>query len=138
VSSVSSSSNAVLTNLLQTLSNAGSPLASSPTVLSALQNASPGDLVQLSTAATQLESVDAIFGFSDGSASNSSTSPLTTLDNLLTSTSSGTSSGLDSLLSTTSGNTSSNLESLITGSETLNLFNNGESSTTPNLLNVLG
>jgi hypothetical protein len=92
VSSVSST-NAVLANLLQTLSNTGSSVLSSPAELTALSKASPADLVKLSAAATQLESVDAIFGASDGSSDTVTDSSLTNLENLLTS-STGTSSPL--------------------------------------------
>ena len=73
-----SSANPGITNLLQTLSNVGSPVLSSPSVLSALQTASPSDVAQLSTAALQLESVDAMFGISNQS-SSSSTSALNSL-----------------------------------------------------------
>jgi hypothetical protein len=66
-------------SLLQTLSNV-SPALSSPAVQSALENASPQDVVQLSEAATQLESVDAMFGVPS---SSSTASPLN-LEALLT------------------------------------------------------
>ena len=69
-----SSANPGLQNLLQTLSNLNSPVLSSPAVTSALQTASPADIVQLSEAATQLEGVDAMFGISNSSnASTNST-----------------------------------------------------------------
>ena len=120
-----SSTNSVLTNLLQTLSNAGSPVASSPAVLAALQKASPGDLVQLSAAATQLESVDAIFGISDGSTTNSNT-PFGNLESLLNTTYGGTS------------NTGSNQDSLLSASDTPGLFAAEEENSSPNLLNTIG
>jgi len=73
-----SSVNPGISNLLQTLSNVDSPALSSPSVLSALQKASPSDVVQLSTAALQLENVDAMFGVPNPS-SSSSTSALNSL-----------------------------------------------------------
>ncbi len=60
--SVSSSLNPGLADLFQTLSNIDSPLLPSPAVTSALENASPTDIVQLSLAADQLQNVDAMFG----------------------------------------------------------------------------
>ncbi len=56
-----------VSDLLQTLSNLNSPVLSSPAVVSALEKASPSDIVQLSAEATQLEGVDAMFGITDGS-----------------------------------------------------------------------
>jgi hypothetical protein len=73
-----SSTNPGISNLLQTLSNINSPVLSSPSVLSALQKASPSDVVKLSTAALQLENVNALFGVSNQS-SSSSTSALNSL-----------------------------------------------------------
>ena len=75
-----SSLNPGITNLLQTLSDVNSPVLSSPSAVSALEQASPSDLVQLSTAAMQLENVDAMFGMPDASSSNSNAA----LNNLLT------------------------------------------------------
>jgi len=75
-----SSTNPGLTNLLQTLSNLNSPVLSSPAVTSALKKASPVDIVQLSVAANQLQSVDAMFGLSNGApGSGSSNYSLTSL-----------------------------------------------------------
>jgi hypothetical protein len=55
-----------VSDLLQTLSSAesasGSTVLSSPAVQSALQNASPGDIVQLSARALQLQEADGLFG----------------------------------------------------------------------------
>jgi hypothetical protein len=61
VSSISSTS-PVITNLLQTLSNAGSTLAQTPAVLSALEKASPTDIAELSESADRLAEESAIFG----------------------------------------------------------------------------
>jgi len=57
-----SSVNPGVADVLQTLSNLGSPLTSSQSVETALENASPADIVQLSNAATQLQNVDTLFG----------------------------------------------------------------------------
>src|SRR5579864_1255638 len=71
MSSVSSASSA-LSNLLQTLS-AESPQLSSflstPKMQSVLEKASPGDLVQLSDQALQLQQVGLLFGNSDSTQS---------------------------------------------------------------------
>jgi hypothetical protein len=69
--------NPVLANLLQNLSQIGSPLASSPQLVAALQKASPGDIAQLSDAAIQLQAVNGLFGTPDssGADSNSSSDP---------------------------------------------------------------
>jgi hypothetical protein len=58
------STNAGLAELIQTLTSASSPLASqlsSPAVQSALQDAPPGDIVQLSNEALQLQEAGALF-----------------------------------------------------------------------------
>ncbi|MGA2712084.1 MAG: hypothetical protein ABSG41_03180 [Bryobacteraceae bacterium] len=60
-----------VSGLLQTLSSAGSTPASSvlssPKVESALQNASPGDIAQLSAEALQLQEANGLFGSPDSS-----------------------------------------------------------------------
>jgi hypothetical protein len=67
------STNPGLAETLQLLSNSGSPqlssLLSSPSVQSALSNASPSDLVKLSDQALQLQVVEGLFGESSGSPS---------------------------------------------------------------------
>ncbi len=67
-----SSINAGVSDLLQIFSNFGAPILSSPAVVSALEAASPADIVQLSVAATQLEGVNAMFGISDDSDADTS------------------------------------------------------------------
>jgi hypothetical protein len=57
-----SSVNPGVADVLQTLSNLGSPLTSSQSLETALEKASPADVVQLSNAATQLQNVDVLFG----------------------------------------------------------------------------
>lgn len=68
-----SSTSPDLSNLLQTLS-AESPVLSSvlstPNVQSALEKASPGDLVELSDQALQLQQVGLLFGSPDGTQSS--------------------------------------------------------------------
>jgi hypothetical protein len=74
---VSSSLNPGVSELLQTLSNVNSPVMSSPAVVTALEKAPEKDIVQLSSEALQLQSVDAMFGISTGSSgSNSNMSSL--------------------------------------------------------------
>ena len=79
----SASINPGVSNLLQTLSSLNSPVLSSPAVVSALEKASPSDIVQLSAEASQLEGVDALFGISNGSSDSagSLTSALSSLEN---------------------------------------------------------
>jgi hypothetical protein len=126
--------------LFQTLSNSGSPLASSPSILSALQKAPASDIVQLSSDATQLESVDAILGISNGSngsyvgfngLNTTTTSPLTNLETLLSG--SGATSNLsqaDQLATYQSALQAQDTQSLF-GSPTTGNLNNS-------LLNVVG
>jgi hypothetical protein len=89
-----SSTNAGLADLLQTLTNENSPLAStfsSPAVEKALENAPAGDIVQLSDQALQLQITDSLFGGTDTS-STSSNSLFSTLEAIDSSATSGTSS----------------------------------------------
>jgi hypothetical protein len=87
---VSSSLNPGVSELLQTLSNVNSPVMSSPAVVSALEKAPEQDIVQLSTEALQLQSVDTMFGISTGS-SGSGSNMSSLLESLATSaTGSGT------------------------------------------------
>jgi hypothetical protein len=72
MSSVSSSLNPGVADLLQTLTNVNSPVLNSKSVVSALEKAPPSDIVQLSAEATQLQSVDALFGISTSSSSSTS------------------------------------------------------------------
>jgi hypothetical protein len=73
---VSSSLNPGVADLLQNLANVGSPVLKSSSVVSALEKAPTSDIVQLSTEAAQLASIDTLFGL--GTASTS-TSPITSL-----------------------------------------------------------
>jgi hypothetical protein len=64
MSTAASSLNPGVADLLQTLTNVNSPVMNSPAVVSALEKAPTSDIVQLSAEATQLQSVDALFGIS--------------------------------------------------------------------------
>lgn len=59
-----------LANLFQTLSNVSSPVLSSPGAVSALEKASPADVAEISMQATQLESVDELFGVLNNSSNS--------------------------------------------------------------------
>jgi hypothetical protein len=72
----------VLANLLQTLSDVNSPVLSSPNAVSALENASPADIINLSAAATQLQGVDILFGGSGAAPENTATDMSSMLANL--------------------------------------------------------
>ena len=85
-----SSINPALVNLLQNLSNAGSPLPSSSTAMAALQKASPSDIVQLSAEATQLQALQAILGQADASANAGPPTPESLLSSLYPTGGSGT------------------------------------------------
>jgi hypothetical protein len=61
-----SSVNPGLSDLLQTLASIDSPVVSSPAAITALEKASPTDIVQLSEAAIQLEGLDEMFGIQNG------------------------------------------------------------------------
>ncbi|HTX40070.1 MAG TPA: hypothetical protein VME43_33855 [Bryobacteraceae bacterium] len=128
----STSMNPGVSDLLQTLSNLNSPVLSSPAVVSALENASPSDIVQLSAEASQLEGVDAMFGISDSSdgsdsSAGSLTSALASLESPAASSSSTSSS------STTSSATSSaaqlaNYQAAVQSDETQALLDDGTGS----------
>jgi hypothetical protein len=88
---VSSSLNPGVADLLKNLANVGSPVLQSSSVVSALEKAPTSDIVQLSMEASQLSSMDALFGI--GSASTStSTSPMMSLLQTLETPASNTSS----------------------------------------------
>lgn len=138
--SVSSSINPALADLFQTLANVNSPALTSPAVTQALEKASPGDIVQLSMAANQLESVDAMFGVTDGSTNtsdNSMNNLLASLDASLTQSlapASGTPQATTSSASSTASATLTpaeqvaNNQSAMLAAETAALFGNGSTS----------
>ena len=100
-----SSVNPGVSDLLQTLSSAelasGSTVLSSPAVQSALQNASPGDIVQLSARAIQLQEADGLFG----SAQSTQTAASIILQALNNSKSASTTTGAATSGSTTGSTT---------------------------------
>jgi len=69
-----------VSSLIETLSNSGSPglsaALSSPTVQSAIANAAPGDLAQLSDQALQLQEASALFGTATQTTSTANPSDL--------------------------------------------------------------
>ena len=171
MSSVGAVSNPGLNYLTQLLTSTGSPLLSSglssSQVQSVLQNASPEDIVQLSTQALQLQNIDNLFGVQDSTDSTqglfstpSSTSSSSLLDNLLASLTSGSGTGASqSASSSTSGASataagtsqsgSTSTESLasqmagyqsqLQSEELQSLFGTSASATnSANLLNLLG
>lgn len=129
-----SSVNPGITNLLQTLSNVDSPVLSSPSVLSALQKASPSDVVQLSSAALQLENADAMFGMP---APNSSTTDLTSLLATLEAPQATQSPSLTSSTASPADQAAS-YQAALQQSETQTLFGLGLTSASSSLLNILG
>jgi hypothetical protein len=92
MASVSSSLNPGVADLLQTLSNLGSPTLNSSAVKSALEKAPASDIVQLSSEATQLQNVDAMFGIG--------TTPTSDMSTLLASLEGASSEGTSSTTST--------------------------------------
>ena len=93
----SNATNNGLSDLLQTLTNENSPLLStlsSPSIQSALENAPPTDIVEISEQAQQLQSMDALFGLSN-TASTSTDSLFTALADIGPSASSSAASSLN-------------------------------------------
>ena len=137
-----SSVNPGITNLLQTLSNVDSPVLSSPSVLSALQKASPSDVVQLSNAALQLENVDAIFGMpaAPNSPTTDLTSLLTSLEAPQTPTPPAANAPTPSLTSssTSPADQSASYQAALQQSETQTLFGLAPTSDANSLFNLLG
>jgi hypothetical protein len=103
-----------------------------------LENASPQDVVHLSEAATQLESVDAMFGVP---ANGSSSVPLN-LEDLLAGSTGAASNALLSSTAVTSASPSdqlANYQTALQAQVTQGLFGAGGTSTPSNsLLNVVG
>ena len=137
-----------VTNLVLTLTSAGSPqlaaTLSTPAVQTALQNATTSDLVDLSSEAVQLQEANLLFGDSIGAAGTSATAtipaaldPLTSLLSSLVSTgssSSGTSSSTASLSNQLAG-----YQSDLQSGEIQSLFGVGTSGPAlSSLFDVLG
>lgn len=128
-----SSTNPGVANLLQTLANVNSPVLSSPAAVTALQNASPADVVQLSDAATELQTVDEMFGASTGSTgSGSSTANVfANLDSSLLASAPGA--------STTGTPSAANFQTEFQSAENQALFGGGASGNSPtSLIDLLG
>ena len=100
-----SSTNPGLTDLFQTLSSADPSLLSTPGVTTALENASPSDIVQLSDAAVQLQSVDAMFGNPSASSTDPMTQALDSMFGVPSSSTDPTTQALDAMLGTPSTST---------------------------------
>jgi hypothetical protein len=129
----STSVNPGVSNLLQMLSNLNSPVLSSPAVTTALESAPSSDIVQLTSEATQLEGMDAMFGIQPNS-DDSSDSPASILANLESSatgsatSSTGTSSTPD--LSSPAGVAQlASYQAAVQSQEALALLGNGTSNT---------
>jgi hypothetical protein len=134
-----SSVNPGLAGLLQTLTNLDSPVMTSPAVVSALEKASPTDIVQLSTAAAQLEDVDAIFGVSNSSSTDAS-DPLASLENLLNGSGTSAVPGTATASSTASpADQIAGYQASLQSEETQALFGTGATgSLSDSLFNVIG
>jgi hypothetical protein len=129
-----SSSNNGLSDLMQTLTNENSPLLStlsSPSIQAALASAPTSDIVEISEAAQQLQSVDSLFGVSNtASSSDDSLFSALTDSTAAGSTASTTGSPLADQLSAYQNNMQTQ--------ETQELFGLTPSTNTNPLLNELG
>jgi hypothetical protein len=144
-----SSINPGLENLLQTLSKVDSPVLSNSNVVTALEQASPDDVVQLNAAANQLETVDALFGVSVGS-SESPTSDLSSILADLEPSTNGTESSSTSPDSTagtqssspasaTALSTSQVMQAEMQAAEAAELFDpQSDNGSTGSLLDIIG
>jgi len=129
-----SSVNPGVQDLLQTLSNVDSPVLSSSKAVSALQSASPSDIVQLSMEATQLEGIDTMFGMTN-TASSTADPILASLENLATGSNSSAATGSSGASTTTSAATRAlNSETALQAAETQALFGAGNTDPLANSL----
>lgn len=123
LSSVSSSLNPGVADLLQTLANVNSPVLNSQSVVSALESAPASDIVQLSAEATQLQGIDTLFGISSTPTSNMS-SELAALEASATGSTTGTSTS--SVLSNASpADQAANAQAALQAELTQGLFGTG-------------
>jgi hypothetical protein len=97
-----SSANPAITNLLQTIGSAQSPVLSSPAVISSLENAPPADIIQISTAATQIAGIDAEFGITPTPTDTVATDLSNALSALTSQSTASTSSSSSSTTTSTS------------------------------------
>lgn len=121
-----SSPNPAITNLLQTISSAGSPLLSSPAVVSSLENAPPADIIQISDAATQMEGIDAEFGITTPTPSDTEATDLNSVLSALSPSQSGSSSSATA--STSTADQLATYQSAVQEADTQALFGTGTTS----------
>lgn len=138
--SSTTSNNNGLSDLLQTLTQENSPLASTlsqPNVEKALENAPASDIVQISEQAMQLQATDTLFGISEPSSSSSDSlfSALASADSSSTGSASS-SSGSGSSLADQLAAYQSNMQ--IQDTQALFGLTPTDNNTPGSLLNVLG
>jgi hypothetical protein len=138
-----SSTNPGVASLLQILTNVNSPVVSSPAAVAGLEKAPASDIAQLSVEALQLQSMDEMFGISNGANQD----PGATLTNLLasseaaanaqaTSTATGSSAASPA---PTAAEQMANYQSALQSAETQSLFGIGTTGTLSNpSLNLIG
>jgi hypothetical protein len=139
MATVSSSLNPGVADMLKSLSNVNSPALNSPAVINALEKAPTSDIVQLSTEAIQLQSVDALFGIS-------TTTPTSTMSSLLESlagnstTPTSSSSPANSVLANASpADQFANAQAAVQAQLTQGLFGTGINTSLPgSLFSTLG
>jgi hypothetical protein len=140
MSSVSSSINPGVADLLQTLSNVNSPVLNSPAAVSALEKAPPADIVQLSAEATQLANIDTLFGVS--SPSSSAASNADTLFGLPASSTSGSNTILQAMenegATLTPTEQAAQDQAVAQSTLTQGLFGTGTNNSAGTLFNTLG
>jgi|ERR1700733_9527073 hypothetical protein len=136
---VSSSLNPGVADLLQTLTNVNSPVANSQSLVSALESAPASDIVQLSSLATQLQGVDALFGLSTPPTSSNISSVLQALENTATGSTSTSGASNSSVLANASPtDQAANADAAIQAELTQGLFGTGTNNSLPgSLLNTL-
>jgi hypothetical protein len=122
-----SSVNPGVSNLLQSLSNINSPVLSSSKVVSALESAPTSDIVQLSQEATQLQTMESLFGLSDSSSSDPGSSILAGLTANAQSSSAGASTA-------SSASQLANLQTELQSAESQGLFGDGTTGSLSNSL----
>jgi len=143
VTSTNPATNPGLADLLQNLTNTGSSALastlSSPAVESALEQAPPGDLVQLSDQALQLQVVGSLFGASNTEPGTETNSLFDFLDPSLTPSTSSNPFSEFGAQSTENANTNSLLEFLdpaLAAATTANSSSNGLSPTDSSALGL--
>jgi hypothetical protein len=128
-------------NLLQLLSNVNSPIASSPAAASALENAPPTDIAQLSVEALQLQGMDEMFGITNGSANPNSTLATLLAAPEASAATEASSAATGSSATPTASSTTSLADQLANAqlSEVEGLFGTGTTGNSSNsLLNLIG